>query len=224
MLLVGFNLMLKLTFLSIYGRMIVPIVCALFIGLVWETAAGQSKTQIADWLQTPELMLDMAVILTVDVFTQVAFCILEARFISDERLTKFENLSRLVTLWLPGILIFPTLFALLVEIIFSTPGMDFAGIAWILAVTVLATGISLPFLIKRVIPETNLRLELIFMVNAMIALLGIVASVNGQTAVTGTNHIEWQALFGVGALLLLSAIAGFFIFKRKNNIKLPHIK
>ena len=52
------------------------------------------------------------------------------------------------------------------------------------------------------IPEKEIRLELLFMINLLIAALGIVATVNGRTAATGTNHVEWTALAGVFAILI----------------------
>lgn len=214
---VGFSLMLKLTYLPSWGRLLICLACGLFIGFNWENASDQSKTQIADWLQNPELMLDIAVLLTIDVFIQISFCILEAGFISGEKLSKAVGIIRLATLWFPGILIFPTLFALLVEVIFSLPGVNFITLAWSLAAAVFVILACMPALFKWVIPENDLRLELIFMVNAMIAMLGVVATVNGRTAVAGTDSVDWSALLGVLSMLLVGAAAGFLIFRRNNN-------
>lgn len=214
---VGFSLMLKVTYIPAWGRWGICLICALLIGLSWESAANQSKTRIADWLHNPELMLDVAVLLTVDVFMQISFCILKAKKISGERLSKIGNILLSATLWIPGILIFPTLYALLVEVIFSAPGVDFGMLAWSLAAVVLIVGVILSFVIRSFIPEDDLRLELIFMINAMIALLGVVATVNGRTAVSGTDVVQWKALIGTIAILLIGSIAGFLLFKHNNN-------
>lgn len=215
------GMLLKLTFLPLWGRLLVCIACGLFAGLSWESAAGQSKTEITDWLQNPQLMMDMAVLITVDVFMQVSFCILDAKKIAGERLKKSEEVIRSLTLWVPGILIFPTLYALLVEVIFSFSGVDFAMLAWSLALAVIVVGMVVPFIFTSILPEPDLRLELIFMINAMISLLGVVATVNGRTAVDGGGNVEWKALAGVVLLLLVGVAAGYFIFKRKNSL---HIK
>lgn len=79
MLLVGFNFVLKLTYHNLLGKLLTCAVAALFVGLMWEEATTQSKTQISDWLNRPELMLDTSVLLTVDVFFQVAFCVMMAK-------------------------------------------------------------------------------------------------------------------------------------------------
>lgn len=217
MLMVSFSLMLKLTYMPLYGRMAVCVACAVFVGLSWDVAASQSKTQISDWLQNPELMLDVAVLLTVDVFLQLTFCIMNARRISGQPQSRLDNMIRQVSLWIPGILIIPILLALLVETFFSFTGMDFQILAWILAGLILVAGIMLPLLLKWLIPEEDLRLEIIFMTNALIALLGVVATVNGRTAVAGANEVEWKPLFGVIIILLIGACAGYILFRRKNN-------
>lgn len=224
MLMVILSLVLKLTYLPVGARLVICLICAAFTGLSWESAAAQSKTQIADWLQNPGLMLDIAVLLTVDVFIQVSFCILNARYISGERMAATARIVRLATLWMPGILIFPTLSAMLVEVIFSFPGADFATLAWSVAAVVFVAAASLPAIVRRIVPEDDLRLELIFLVNAMTALLGVVATVNGRTAVAGTDSVEWLPLAGVVVLLLLGASAGFFLFRHKDSKKISHIR
>ncbi|MCM1290537.1 MAG: hypothetical protein NC201_06320 [Prevotella sp.] len=224
MILVGFSFMLKLTYLPTYGRVVICVVCALFVGMNWNTATEQSKTQIADWLQNPELMLDVAILLTIDVCLQITFCIMESGYIFGENLPKAASLIRKITLWIPGILLFIALYALLVEVVFLFPGADFKLIAWTLAFAFFAVGTISPGIIKWGLPEKDLRLEIIFMINAMIALLGIVATVNGRTAVTGTNTVEWQPLLSVIILLMVGSFAGLLLFKRNNNKKLSKIK
>ncbi len=217
MVLVAVSVVLKLTYLPEWGRIVVSLVLALFAGMSWTFAVTQSKTQIDAWILDPELMLNVAVLLTVDVFLQLSFCIMSAESMFGERMSRCGRIIREITLWIPGLLIFPTLLALLVKVIFSFPGMDFTTIAWSLGAVVFIAGMVLPFLIKTVIPEKDLRLELIFMINTMIALLGVVATVNGRTAVAGVNDVDWKTLVGVLSLLIVCAAAGYIMFKRKQN-------
>ena len=78
MILVCFNYMLKQTYRKIYSVLLSAAVCALFVGLMWPYAIEQSKSQISDWLADSSLMLDIAVILTLEVAIQMSFCILSA--------------------------------------------------------------------------------------------------------------------------------------------------
>lgn len=217
MLLVGFNFMLKLTYHSLLGRLLTCAVAALFVGLSWEAASAQSKTQISDWLNRPDLMLDIAVVLTVDLAFQVTFCVMTAKRLAGEKLTKIESAIFAVSLWFPGLLIFPVLFAMLVEVIFSFPGSDFSTLAWTTAAAVLVVVPALIFSVKWLLPESDLRLELMFMINALTALLGVVATVNGRTAVKGTGSVEWDALLGILGIIAIGTIAGIIINKRNTS-------
>lgn len=216
MLMVGFNFVLKLTYHRLTGILVTCAVASLFIILVQGEATEQSKTQITDWLNQPELMLDTSVILTVDVFFQVTFCIMTAKLVAGERLTRIENIILLVTLWFPGLLIFPVLFAMLVEIIFSFTGTDFTTLAWCTAGIVMVLTPATCYAVRYILPEKDLRLELMFVINALTAILGVIATVNGRTAVKGTNTVEWTALTGVLLILAAGTAAGFLINRHRN--------
>ena len=58
------------------------------------------------------------------------------------------------------------------------------------------------------LPEKEVRLELLFLTNALIGVLGIVATVNGRTAVKGTGEMNLAAFAGISALAVLGAAAG----------------
>lgn len=224
MILVALNYLLKLSWHGTVGMIAVSVVMALFVASSWSVAAEQSKTQIADWLQQPDLMLDTSVVLTIDVFFQIAFCILMGRKISGSGLTRWERIALQLTLWIPGLLIVPVLFSALVEAIFSFPGHDFAMLAWTFAAVIAVGGPAMALLSRNLIPEKDLRLDLIFMISGLIALLGVVATVNGRTAAAGTNRVEWDALGAIFAILAVGAAAGFIINKKSIKRKIKQIK
>ncbi len=224
MLLVGFNFVLKLTFDNLPGRLILCAVAALFVGLTWEDASGQSKTQITDWLNNPELMLDTSVILTVDVFLQVTFCIMMVKYVSGEAMSRVGKVILVVTQWFPGLLIFPVLFAMLVEIIFAFPGADFGTLAWTTAGIVMICVPLVAAALHWLLPERELRLELMFLINALTAILGVIATVNGRTAVKGTGSVEWDSLIGILLILAAGTCAGLILNKRNNSKKITRIQ
>ena len=223
MLLVAVSFVLKLTCHKLPAAIALSAVTALFVWLIWPFAITQSKTQIADWLSQPELMLDTSVLLTVDVFLQIAFCILSIDWWADIRTSRATAVIRRILLWIPGLLIFPVLFSALVEIIFATPGVDFALVGRCTAIAVLIVFPAAAWLIRYILPETELRLELMFLVNILIAGLGIVATVNGRTAAVGTNSVEWTALSGVLVILVGGTVAGLVINRIATNRKLSKI-
>lgn len=83
MIVVCFNYLLKQTWRKAGYVAASAVVCALFVGLMWPYAIEQSKHRISGWLADPALMLDLAVLLTVEVALQIAFCITAARILSS---------------------------------------------------------------------------------------------------------------------------------------------
>lgn len=207
---VGLSFILKLTFHRLSGAIALALVAAAFVFLTYDDATSQSKTQIADWLQNPSLMLDTSVWLTVDVAFQICFCIMAAKKMT-QKLSKKEKIAYEICIWIPGLLIFPVLFAALTQLIFTLPGIDFALIGWSTTAAVFVALPLMAYFVRWLLPEADIRLELLFMVNMLIAALGIVATVNGRTAAVGTNSIDWYALSAVFGLLAIGGIAGLFI-------------
>lgn len=212
MLLVCFNYILKQTYRKIYFVAFSAAVCALFVGLMWPYAIEQSKTQISDWLENSSLMLDIAVILTLEVVLQMAFCILAANIQTSGKVKPPILWLYRFLRWFPGVLIFPVLFSLLVAIIFALPGVSFSYVAWSLAGVITFIIPMGSWLLRWLLPEKEIRLEILFLSNALIALLGIIATVNGQTAVAGISELDWMAFMGVGVFLIVGFFGGIVLY------------
>ena len=138
----------------------------------------------------------------------MAFCLLAANTEMGEHVGRKSRWLYAFLRFFPGIMIVPTLFALLVETIFVFPGEDFSLIAWTLGGVFCVAILLLTYAIKRLLPETFLRLELLFLCNLLIALLGIVATVNGKTAVVGTDSTNVGALAGTLLLVVVFGAVG----------------
>lgn len=212
MLLVYFNFILKLTWHRTVGMAVLSVLLLLFAGFTYEAASTQSKAQIDLWLSQPDLMLDTSVILTVDVAFQIFFCVMMAIKL-DGVLNRRQEIMFQISYWIPGLLLFPVLYSMLVELIFAMPGTDFAVIGWGCGAAVMVLSPALALGLRWLLPEKDLRLELMFLVNLLTAALGIIATVNGRTAAAGTNKVEWDSLAGILAILLTGAVAGVFVNK-----------
>lgn len=215
MILVCFSFMLKQTYRKNRSVAVIAVVCALFTGLMWPYAIEQSKTQIADWLADTAQMLDTAVLLTLEVILQMTFCMLAAHVQTSGPLRKRTLWMYRVLRWFPGILIFPVLFSALVALIFAFPGVSFSLLSWSMAAGVLILIPAGTWLLQHVMPEKDVRLELLFLVNALIAVLGVVATVNGRTAVAGMSEVDWSALAALVVIIVLGALAGFVAYRIK---------
>lgn len=215
MLLVALGFVVKLSFHSPAGIAVTAVAAALFVGLSWEAAISQSSARISGWLEQPDLMLDTSVLLTIDVAMQFAFCLLKAKQTSGAALSKTERISLTALQWIPGLLIFPVLFMLLVSVIFSMTGHGFATLAWTTAGVLLLAVPLMAFSIRMLLPDAESRMELIFLINALIAITGIIATVNGRTAVAGTSQVEAAPLAGIIAIMGAGTTIGLLIYRYK---------
>ena len=223
MVLVVFSFLLKMT---LNGRITAAVWCAaaaLFVLLTRDAATAQSKSTIAGWLSRPDLMLDTAVWITADVAFQIGYCLLAAKSAGGSSDKTDWRLFRVCRL-LPGVLIFPVLFALHTEMVFALTGVDFNLIAWSVSGGIMILFPLLAAGLRRFVPETEIRLELLFMVNLLVAALGIVATVNGRMAAVGTNSIEWSALAGVAVIAAVGLTVGVLYYIYLTNKKLSKIK
>ena len=217
------SFLLKISFYRPWAVGLVAAVVALFTAFSWPLAITQSKTQIADWLSNPTLMADTAVLLTVEVALQMVFCFL---YVNDG-----SRSPRRIHRWLyallygfPGILHLAVFFSLLVFLIFRFPGVSFQLVATGLAA---GTALFVPvavWCLHRLLPVVESRVEMLFLTNMLIAALGVVATVNGRTAVAGVTEIDIPALALLLLLLVIGALAGmalrrlhFYMKEKKNN-------
>lgn len=215
MLLVCFNYLLKQTSRKIGATVISATVCALFTGAMWPWAIEQSKTQIADWLADPALMLDTAVVLSLEVVVQMAYCLLAVHLLASGPLRRRTLLVYRALRWFPGVLIYAVLFSGLVSLIFAFPGTSFRLVAWTAAAAVFVLVLGGRWLLCRALPEKELRLELLFLSNALIAMLGVIATVNGRTAIAAESPVDWGSLAGVLGLVAAGMLAGAALRRRR---------
>ena len=213
MLLVGLSFCVKLSFHGPLVTLLTAAVAAIVVRLSLDSALESSSTQIEEWLQSPSLMLDTAVLLTIDVMFQIAYCCMAADGCAGRR-NLFAKVIYGILYYIPGLLIFPVLCAMLVEVIFAFPGIDFGLLGWLTAGSVLVVTPLLAWLIRYLLEERELRLELLFMLSALTGILGIIACVNGRTATEGISEVNFPALGAIAALLAAGTLVGLILYNR----------
>lgn len=216
MLLVCFNFALKQTFLKTWQAIFIIIVLAIIVGLSWEFAIEQSKSQIAIWLADQSLMLNTSVIITIETIWQISYCMLSAHLMHEAIVSKKTLFAYRILRFFPGILIVPVLFSALVAIEYEFTGSNFALISWSFALGIAIIFPLISYGISWLLPQKQLRLEVLFLTNVLIMILGIIATVNGTTNFHGSDEINWMALITFGITLLICATIGFLIQQRKS--------
>lgn len=217
MILTGLAFLLKLTWHKPVSVWLAGLVSCLFLGLTWPLAIEQSRSRIEAWLADPQLMQDTAVILTLEVIVQMAFCLLAVRLSASGPVRRRTVVLYRILRWFPGILFFPVLFSLLVSLIFAFPGTSFPAIAWSAGILLLLLIPACTFLLRNAFPEKEVRLELFFLIQSLIALTGIVATVNGRTSIPASGSVDWSALAGTAAGAVILSLAGYLVFRHRSK-------
>ena len=215
MIFVCINCILKQTYRKYYMVFLSSAVYALFVGLMWPFAIEQSASNISHWLSDTALMLNIAVILTLSVIVQMAFCFLHVQVHTTNKVKPLYTRVYRILLWAPDLLIFPVLFYILVTAIFLHSGVSFQLVAWLLAAIIFIVIPVATFVVKLILPESSIRIEILFLSNAFIAVLGIIASVNGKTAVTGVSFVNWISLAAICMFAVIGLVCGLTLYKIK---------
>lgn len=207
---------IKLSFCNTKESLVLAACITIGSTLSWQWAVEQSERAIAQWLGNTELMRSLAILLSIEVAMQIWLALL----LLHNRIGKLEKRNRLwmhILRLFPGLLLPVACFATVVQAIFAFPGTSFIGISATVGVMAAICLLSGRWVGVRVIPEIELRIELLFLINAVIALLGIVATVNGQTTVVGTTPVDLIAMMGVFGCLLIGMVAGWCWHKFQSN-------
>lgn len=224
MLLVCFSFVLKQTFHGVREVMAVSVIVMVFTAMMCPFAIEQSKTQMASWLADTSLMLDVAVLLSVDVALTLLFCVAHVDLKTSAHVSRGKWMVFIGLKYFPGLLIFPVLFSGLTAVIFLLPGVSFQLVAWTLGGLLLPAVPLLVYGLRRLLPEREIRLEMLFLGNILLALMGVIATVNGRTAVVGFDSFDWRMLLLVVCVVTTGAVVGWVNYlvrmkKLKNKIE-----
>lgn len=217
MVLVCFNFIMKQTWYKQRAVLLYAAFAAMFTGLMWPLAVRQSSSLIEKWISSPAMMLDTSAVITVEVMLQTAFCLLSVHVADSGRHKRSAVLAYRVLKWFPGVLIFAVLFCFLVYMVMVLPGVPFRTVACIAALAVFVSVTGGTWVMRRLFPDMESRLEMFFIVNALTALVAVIATVNGRTAVAAVTEVDYVALSGVAGIVLSGVAAGFFIKMRKSK-------
>jgi hypothetical protein len=205
---------LKLSFNTWWQSVMFGFISALFLLIAYPYAILQSKTQLSDYLVNTIVMQNIAVIVTIDSGIMIAYAFMSLR----------ELFGKPVKPWLmvplrlfPGLLIFPVLFYLLTQIVFGFPGVRFETIAYGLAALIFVAFPLLSFGFRKLVPETELRYEIHFIVTILVTLLGLLTTVNcNVTYAAAEQPLDVKALlFAVSIFAVL--FSGGYLWSKFNG-------
>lgn len=210
------NTILKLSFWKWWQTVIFGIICAIFVVWVQQYAIVQSKTQLHDYLSNRQALQDMAVLITVESAICFAFCFAALKNMFGKKKKRWIRLLY----WYPSLLLFPVLFYMLTQAIFSLSGTNFNTIAFTIAGITLIAIPAVSSGIKLLLPEKELRLEVHFLVSLFVAILGLLTTVNGNVTYAAVKEpLNIRAiLYSIALFVVLFAI-GYIWNKYKWKFK-----
>lgn len=210
------NSLFKLSFWKIGQAALFGLSCALFIIFTCRYAVLQSKTQLSDFLNTPKILQDAAVLITIESAVCFLFCFAALRELFGKKHKPWIK----PLYWYPSLLVFPALFYVLTQLIFLMPGTNFSVISYLLAGAMLVLFPALSYGIRKLYPEKEMRLEVHFLISLFVCLLGLISTVNGNVTYAATeNATNWKALLFSLSLFGLLFVAGWGWNKIKWIIK-----
>ncbi len=211
------NCLFKLSFLKVWQTIVFAALCAGFIIVTYNFASQQSKTELAAYLNNPQIMSNVAVLVTIESAICISFCIVAIKAFFGKPSRYYSILK-----WFISLLIFPALFYALAQLMFSFSGVSFAVVGWSAAAVVMVAMPLLSYLIKKVLPEEDLRLEIHFMVSLAITIIGLISTVNGNvTYAVVKEPFNLKALLLSIGLFAVTFIFGIVWHKIKFRIKKP---
>lgn len=193
-----------------------------FVYLSSDFASSQTRDSVASYIQQHSLREHITILVTIEAMLLVAFSFSELQSPEKSKMgaSRWHKWGRLLLRFFPPMLMLPTLLYLHTGLLFSWTGVDFTLLSLGLA---LATALSFAFapgLLRYLLPEQELRLELLCLSSFFIFLLGLITTVD--------THLVYQApeyAFPLKGFLLALGVAlvcftlGYFspLFKRLIN-------
>lgn len=207
MLFVFVGMALRLTFELSWISLLFGLVAAVFVYSTYPQAIEQTKTGLAAYIADRSLREYAAIFISLDVALLVSFAFSRLEQPVSRRGRAVAFLLRLY----PGLLIFPVLFYLQSTLIFALPGVDFGTVSLLLAGGALVGIVGGSFLLRYLLPEEELRLEVLFLVQLFTFLLGIIASVDETVrSAPESAPIAWRGLALSLGVALVCFILGYF--------------
>ncbi len=201
--------LVKLKFSSIVFFVLV----SFMLYFAYPYAIEQSYAGFKEITQNQHIVSNFMVIQIIECLLGLLFSIFLIRMFYNERVRKFFKYFN----YFPGFIIFPALFYTESAIFLNVSGMNFQVLAIIIAIVLPIAIIGMNVIIKMLIPEYDLRLELKFILHILQLTTAIIISINLFKLPTANLESDFyisQLLVFFG-LVLLFGVIGFVRYNKR---------
>lgn len=198
-----FNTLLKLSFWRLWQVALWTGVLVAFLWGSYDFASEQSQTTLSQWLASPKILSNMAVLVTIESAIGLLFAFIALRDYYQNRQSKALR----VLLAFPGLLLFPCLIYVLAQAFFFFSGADFAMTTLYACLALFALMLLGTKGLTILLPEKDLRLEVHLLISILIILLGLTATASTQIIYIPKSEPIDFVLLGKVFLFFLSLFA-----------------
>ena len=197
-----------------YYPAVFAVMCALFVFFAGSYAVQINKLSVIRAFADFSVMQNLNVLLTLHMLFSLGF--------AAAKMQKSFGLQRgifyRILEYIPALMVFPALFYLYLVLLFSFAGTSFSIVGTVFALSAFLLMGGGSYLLRAAIPETELRTELLLMVELLLFVLMVSSTVFHPSAVlfSVSSAPDWKsllyttvtvaALFGMGYVRLLSRL------------------
>jgi len=217
LMLIVLNGVLKLTFWPWWGRVVYAVVVAGFV--LWSNSYAmlQSKEQIATWIHDAKTMQSLAVLVTMDSTVCLSCCL--AYLNHEGPVFPVTLMQRLLHAY-PCFLMFPAVFYMQTQLLFTNVGVDFGTTAAMLAAGV---ALLLPLAsaaVRRLLPQSEARVESHLLMTTLVCVMGLLLTQDGRIVYQAQERsTDWLSLALTSGLFVLLIAMGYISHRVVSHLK-----
>jgi hypothetical protein len=197
-----------------WHRLVFALLCLVFIWLCYPYAIETNKINVENILMQQNRMMDMTLFFVLDLLLSMGFCwVVFARW-NKRRVGKYAMLLA----YIPSLLIFPVIFYLQLNLSFLFVGYSFLWLTAIYSALIFIFIFFGAYLAGKLLPEAELRLELIIVFSGLLFALIICCTVFHPSASifsqsTSVNFKELLFAFLIITIIFISGVLVPRVFK-----------
>ena len=184
------------------------LVCALFVLFAGRYAVQINKLSVAKALEDLKVVQDVNIAVTLHFLAALGFAA-----------SKFQKIFGLKRTWfikaleyVPALLVFPALFYLYLSLLFSFVGVSFGLIGGVLALAALLLVGGGAYLLRLAVPEEELRVELLLIVELLLFVLMVCSTIFHPSAIlfSPETSVDWKSLLFTLAVVAVLFLLGYW--------------
>jgi hypothetical protein len=192
-----------------WHKLVFALLCSAFVWLTYSIAIETNKINLENMLFQQDRMMDMTLFFVVDLLLSIGFCwVVFARW-NNQKIKK----SAMILAYIPSLLVFPVIFYLQINLSFLFVGISFLLQTAIYSVFIFVLIFGGAWLIGKLLPETELRLELIIILSVLLFALIICCTIFHPSAriFSQSTPVNFKELFFSFLTILSIFIIGVFV-------------